>query len=72
METFQGLKNHTKVVDKIQENGKRLDGQIVEYLKDKHGDEYLADDRSMWPLYQFSAADYEIYNGDKKVGEYLD
>lgn len=64
------LTNHTKLIDKIQDNGRRIDGQVVEYLVDRSGDAYLASAKSMWPIYQFDPNDYEIYTGDLAVGQY--
>ena len=68
---FSNLTNGDKVVDIIQKNGKRLDGQILEYLKDRDGYEYLCSDKSMWNIIQFSENDYELYEGDLPVGSYL-
>lgn len=68
---FAELQNGDKVVDIIQENGKRLDGQILEYKRDTDGMEYLCSDRSMWPLFQFSEDDYQRYEGEQSVGEYV-
>lgn len=68
---FAELQNGDKVVDIIQENGKRLDGQILEYKRDTDGMEYLCSDKSMWPLFQFSEGDYQRYEGEQSVGEYI-
>lgn len=69
IETFEELSDGTKVVD-IEINGKRVDGQILE-VRHFDGNTYLCSERSMWLAYQFSPSDYELYNGDKKVGDYL-
>lgn len=70
MKSFEELKEHTKVVDKIQSNGKRIDGQVCEILH-LDGQIYLASAKSIWPIYQFDPKDYELYEGNKAVGEYL-
>ena len=68
---FSELKDKDKVVDIIQPDRKRLDGQILEYRKDKDNMEYLCSDKSLWPIYQFSESDYERYEGELPVGAYI-
>lgn len=67
--TFEELPEGTKIVD-IEVNGKRVDGQILE-VRHSDGYTYLCSDKSMWGAFQFTPSDYELYTGDKKVGDYL-
>lgn len=67
---FEELPSGTKVVDIVKDDGKRVDGQVLE-IKHWEGNTYLCSERFMWLAYQFTPSDYEIYTGDKGVGEYL-
>lgn len=45
------------------------DKQVLE-IYEWDGDWYLASAKSLWNINQFNPEDFEIYNGNKPVGEY--
>ena len=53
----------TKIIDKT-------DGMVMEFYITKDEEYYLANDTCVWALFQFSEEDFELYHGEKQVGEY--
>lgn len=45
-----------------------IDNEVTEF-KIFDGDKYLCSNKSMFPLFQFEASDFYMYNGNKQVGE---
>lgn len=60
--SFQGLKNGDKIISPI-------DNEVTGFRIDEDGEKYLLGENSAFPLFQFSAEDFYLYDGEKKVGE---
>lgn len=61
--SWMELSHGTKIIDKT-------DGMVMEFYITKDEEYYLANDTCVWALFQFSEEDFELYHGEKQVGEY--
>ena len=62
LKTFDGLKHGDKIISPI-------DNEVTEFYVHTDGEKYLALKTSLFPIFQFLAEDFYIYDGEKEVGE---
>ncbi len=63
IKSFDELKDGDKIISPI-------DNEVTGFRIDKYdGEKYLTSENGAFPIFQFDANDFYIYDGTKKIGE---